>query len=226
MTKRIGIIRCLDGMVYSILGTIVLLVCSPFAYDFLRRLNLYYAFPLFCFAIACIKLPDNYNKIEKWKKKVFILRFFSVSATLLSPFCSWWLRSENNIYFLICTMTAIISINILFIQLSDLDTSILKYCGKDKLAQEGRYIKFLILYFILVPCASIFTSILLNAMSELNFACLENFYVNNYAQLFVQFVLFVPLFLSFSLTLRTVQIYRKYEFEKEFHVLPSIENKE
>jgi hypothetical protein len=161
---RIRLIRCLDGIIYVLIATVLLLVHPSLGRDELGHLDLVTVLPLAAIACICAWLPlripqirDQHSSVLRglvtwspcWTRAVFRLRFFAVALAALAPLAILWTTLPANRYLMGNMFWAIIAALGFLFNLLVVANQLATFTGQKDLAVEARSTAFIVFYLLL-----------------------------------------------------------------------------
>jgi hypothetical protein len=160
----IRLIRCLDGIIYVLIATVLLLVHPSLGRDELGHLDLIAVLPLAIIACVCARVPLHFSQIRpqssrvlgglvtwspSWPQAVFRLRLFAIALAALAPLAILWTTLPTNRYLMGNMFWAIIAALGLLFNLLVLANQIASFTGQRDLAIEARSTAYFIFYLLL-----------------------------------------------------------------------------
>ncbi len=152
-------IRALDGITYGILVT-VLIVCHPrLGNTLLGDLGNVHMIPILGIVIAtfALDIPSAWrgdkHHVDAWRLKTAALTMLG-----LTPFISWWLRTDNNLYLLAAAGGALYAGAWYLLELTELLRAILHFHEKKNMENQAKLARFFLLFFLLTPTLAVYIS--------------------------------------------------------------------
>lgn len=171
----IRLIRCLDGIIFVLVATVLLLVHPSLGRDELGHLDLITVLPLA--AIACFaawlplripQIPSQQDSVLRglvtwsphWPQAVFRLRLFAVAVAALAPLAILWTTLPTNRYLMGNMFWAILAALGFLFNLLVIANQIANFTGQRDLAIEARSTAFFVFYLLLGAHLAVATVIL------------------------------------------------------------------
>ena len=205
MTNHVVVLRVLrsfDGIVYAISAMILLFLHPSFGRNELGNPDILCILPFMFIGWFSHRLPITISDIKNWNKIVLSLRLFATAFICLFPFTIWRYTAPGNSYFLINSQLAIIVGMGFLIQFNTLIFELACYT-EDKLVKLGsRTVKFLIIYFLLVPFLALTTTYYMDSYIY-SLTDFDDFYrLLSYLPFWLRLCIWVPLGLFLLLVYR------------------------
>ncbi len=148
--QMIRTIRALDGILYSLLALLALLLHPTVGRDPLGGIDLFCAIPAFTLAWFCLGLPAAMLAESKWQHGVHRLRLSALAFAGLAPFAVWWLRRPASNYlvvnFLLCALAGACVAFFLTVVCGQLSREL----GRSHLAWESRLARGIVFWGLIV----------------------------------------------------------------------------
>lgn len=159
MTRiRERFICTLDGIVYGIVAT-VLIVCYPrLGNTLLGDLGNVHMIPVLGVVIATLALDVPPVWCDKHHGDAWCLKIAALTMLGLSPFVSWWLRTDDNFYLLVAAGGALYAGIWYLLELTELLRAILHFHEKKNLEYQAKLARFFLLFFLLTPTLAVYIS--------------------------------------------------------------------
>ncbi len=98
-----GLVRAIDGLVYALTAAGMLVLVPALRNNAVARLGNWHLLPLALAVAATFRIP--FDELPGGRPGLLPerLRLAAAACLGLAPFCSWWQRSDGNLYLLVCS---------------------------------------------------------------------------------------------------------------------------
>ena len=154
---RIRILRCLDGIFYSLLLSALLLLLCQLRFLFSRSQADLLILPLLVTCLASLRLPWPAAGYRRLERTLFKLKATALILTGLTPFTVWWLRIPETAYLTVGGSLAILTAAWYLMELTLFLGELLRHWDHPRLEREAQILHLLLFYGVFTPVLTLNT---------------------------------------------------------------------
>lgn len=138
-------IRSLDGIAWSTLALLLVVLHPSASLDALGRFNLLYVAPLAAAALFASRMPVDLLADARWQQCVQRLRLSGAGMAALLPFAAWWSVSGGS-YLLLCALLGGYLAIAFYFQVISAVWLLARQAEAEELAGTAHGLRYLVLY--------------------------------------------------------------------------------
>lgn len=142
--------RGLDGVFYSLVALLALLLYPAVGRNFLGDYDIFCVLPVCTAAWFCLRLPRRFAPVPGWAATVTRLRVSVMLLAALSPLTIWWLEHPGDVHLLVNFLLSQLAYGATLFYLAQLCMGLCATIGHDRLRQESRWARHMAFWLLLV----------------------------------------------------------------------------